>query len=61
MAKITSSIKKELYKIEITSASGNVVMADEPLAVGGKDLRFSPKELLYAQTSHVFKSLAKRF
>lgn len=46
MAKITSSIKKELYKIEITSPTGNVVIADEPIDVGGKDLGFSPKELL---------------
>ncbi|MBK8500923.1 MAG: OsmC family protein [Saprospiraceae bacterium] len=46
MAKITSSIKKELYKIEITSPTGNLVIADEPLAMGGKDAGFSPKELL---------------
>jgi putative redox protein len=46
MAKITSSIKKELYKVEIVSPTDNVVIADEPLAMGGKDLGFSPKELL---------------
>lgn len=46
MAKVTSSIKKELYKIEIKSQTGNVVIADEPIAIGGKDLGFSPKELL---------------
>lgn len=46
MAKITSSIKKELYKVDIVSTTGNVVIADEPLAMGGKDLGFSPKELL---------------
>jgi putative redox protein len=46
MAKVSSSIKKELYKIEITSPSGNVVIADEPIGIGGKDLGFSPKELL---------------
>lgn len=46
MPKIISSIKKEPYKVEITSDSGNVVIADEPLAMGGKNLGFSPKELL---------------
>ncbi len=46
MAKITSRIKKELYQVEITSSSGNVVIADEPIEIGGKDLGFSPKELL---------------
>ncbi len=46
MAKITSSIKTEKYKIEIKSPSGNVVIADEPIEQGGKDLGFSPKELL---------------
>jgi putative redox protein len=48
MAKVTSSIKKELYKVEITSPSGNVVVADEPISKGGKDTGFSPKELLAA-------------
>lgn len=46
MAKITSSIKKEKYKIEITSPTGNIVISDEPIDKGGKDLGFSPKELL---------------
>lgn len=46
MAKISSSIKKELYKIEITSPSGNNLVADEPTEIGGKNLGFSPKELL---------------
>jgi putative redox protein len=46
MAKISSSIKKENYKIEIQSPSGNVVIADEPIEVGGKNLGFSPNELL---------------
>jgi putative redox protein len=48
MAKVTSSIKKELYKVEIRSPTGNVVTADEPLSKGGKDTGFSPKELLAA-------------
>ena len=51
MAKVTSSIKKELYKVEIRSPTGNVVTADEPLSKGGKDTGFSPKELLAAALS----------
>ena len=46
MAKVSSSIKKELYKVEITSPSGNVLLADEPVDVGGKNAGFSPTELL---------------
>lgn len=46
MDKITSSIKKELYKVEIHSSSGKVLIADEPETVGGKNLGFSPSELL---------------
>src|SRR5690554_4376152 len=46
MTSISSSIKKELYKVEIKSPSGNVVIADEPEEIGGKDLGFSAKELL---------------
>jgi len=64
MAKITSSIKKELYKVEIKSPSGNVVIADEPLAIGGKDAGFSPMELLAsalaACTSATVKMYADR-
>ena len=46
MVSISSSIQKEKYKVEIKSPSGNVVIADEPVEMGGKDLGFSPKELL---------------
>ncbi len=46
MASVTANIKKERYRIEIESPSGNVVIADEPLESGGKDLGFSPTELL---------------
>lgn len=46
MAKITSTLKKELYKTEIRSSSGNTLISDEPNAVGGKNLGFSPTELL---------------
>ncbi|MDO8994020.1 MAG: OsmC family protein, partial [Daejeonella sp.] len=46
MTKIKAGIAKELYRIEIKSPSGNTLIADEPLDSGGKDLGFSPKELL---------------
>lgn len=46
MAKVSGTIKNELYKIEIKSATSNVVIADEPVGKGGKDLGFSPTELL---------------
>lgn len=48
MAKVSSSIETELYKIDIKSPTGNVVIADEPIDKGGKNLGFSPKELLAA-------------
>jgi putative redox protein len=48
MAHVTGSIGKELYRIELKSASGNTVIADEPESNGGKDLGFAPKELLAA-------------
>jgi len=48
MTKITASIAKELYKVELKSPSGNSILADEPEKSGGKDLGFSPKELLTA-------------
>lgn len=46
MASVTATIQKELYRIEIESPTGNVVIADEPLDLGGGDLGFSPNELL---------------
>jgi len=64
MAKISSIIKKEKYKIEITSPTGNLVIADEPIEMGGKDLGFSPKELmassLAACTSATLRMYADR-
>lgn len=64
MVHISSSIKTENYKIEITSPSGNVVIADEPFDKGGKDSGFSPKELLAsalaACTSATVKMYADR-
>ncbi|MHA6727107.1 OsmC family protein [Chryseobacterium sp. A301] len=46
MAKIESSIKNQPYKVEIKTPTGNSIVADEPIDKGGKDLGFSPKELL---------------
>lgn len=46
MTKINASIAKELYKVEIHSPSGNVLIADEPLEAGGGNKGFFPKELL---------------
>ena len=48
MARISSRIKKELYKIEVESPTGNTIIADEPVDKGGKDIGFSAKELLAA-------------
>jgi len=46
MAAIKASIGTELYKVEIESPTGNVVIADEPIGKGGQDKGFSPTELL---------------
>src|SRR5882762_2206633 len=46
MTNVSSTIGKELYKIEIKSPSGNVLIADEPIDKGGKNLGFGPTELL---------------
>lgn len=46
MPKVSSHTGKELYRIEIKSPTGNTIIADEPISVGGKDLGFSPTELL---------------
>jgi putative redox protein len=46
MNTITASIDTRKYRTEIKSASGNIVIADEPQEVGGKNLGFSPTELL---------------
>jgi putative redox protein len=46
MTAIKAEIGKELYRIEIKSPTGNIVIADEPVEKGGQDKGFSPKELL---------------
>ena len=48
MIKTTAHIAKETYKTELESPSGNSLICDEPIDKGGKDLGFSPKELLTA-------------
>ena len=47
MSKITAHAGNELYKTEIRSET-NFIVSDEPESSGGKDLGFSPKELLAA-------------
>ena len=46
METITAQIDTRLYRTEIKSASDNIIIADEPQEVGGKNLGFSPSELL---------------
>ncbi|MFH6994052.1 OsmC family protein [Flavobacterium sp. FlaQc-48] len=46
METISAQIDTRLYRTEITSASGNIIIADEPQEMGGKNLGFSPSELL---------------
>ena len=47
MSKITAHTGNELYKTEIRSET-NFIVSDEPESSGGKDLGFSPKEVLAA-------------
>ena len=61
MPKVNASIKKDLYRIEIKSPTGNQVIADEPLANGGKDTGFSPKELLAAALSACTSATLKMY
>ncbi|WP_316634657.1 OsmC family protein [uncultured Flavobacterium sp.] len=46
MKTISAQIDTRLYRTEIKSSSGNILIADEPQEVGGKNLGFSPLELL---------------
>lgn len=46
MASTTTKIGREKYKMTIVSSSGNTLIADEPLHLGGKNSGFSPFELL---------------
>ena len=46
MNTISAQIDTRLYRTEITSSTGNILIADEPQEMGGKNLGFSPSELL---------------
>jgi len=46
METLSAKIDTRLYRTEITSATGNILIADEPQEMGGKNLGFSPSELL---------------
>ena len=46
MENIKSHMGTELYEVQIETPSGNKLIADEPVAVGGKNLGLSPMELL---------------
>jgi len=51
MEKVKSHIGKENYKVIIESQSGNILIADEPVENGGKNLGLSPFELIAAALS----------
>lgn len=61
MANVSATLKKELYKIDITSPTGNVLIADEPVDKGGKDSGFSPKELLAASLAACTSATVRMF
>lgn len=46
MDTVSAKIDTCLYRTEITSASGNVLISDEPQQLGGKNLGLNPTELL---------------
>lgn len=46
METISAKIDTRLYRTEITSATGNILIADDPQETGGKNLGLSPSELL---------------
>ncbi|RYM35127.1 OsmC family peroxiredoxin [Brumimicrobium glaciale] len=48
MTSIESQTKKSNYEIEIKSGSGHTVLADEPIASGGKNKGMAPDEFLIA-------------
>jgi len=64
MSAIQSKTKDENYAVEIKSASGHTIIADEPEKVGGQNKGMSPHELissaLAACTSATLKMYAQR-
>ena len=46
MTNILAFIEKENYTTKLSSTSGNVLIADEPIEIGGQNKGFSPGELL---------------
>ncbi|HEX8016134.1 MAG TPA: OsmC family protein [Flavobacterium sp.] len=46
MDTVSAKIDTRLYRTEIISASGNILISDEPQQLGGKNLGFNPTELL---------------
>ncbi len=48
MNTVKAKIGSENYQIELTSQSGNSIIADEPIDLGGLDSGLNPKELLNA-------------
>jgi len=48
MDTVSAKIDTRLYRTEITSTSENVIIADEPQEIGGKNLGLNPTELLAA-------------
>lgn len=48
MDTISAKIDTRLYRTEITSASDNILISDEPQELGGKNLGLNPTELLAA-------------
>jgi putative redox protein len=48
MDTISAKIDTRLYRTEVTSANGNILISDEPQELGGKNLGLNPTELLAA-------------
>ncbi|HEY1195190.1 OsmC family protein [Flavobacterium sp.] len=46
MDTVKATIDTRKYRTEITSKTGNILISDEPQEIGGKNLGFSPFELL---------------
>jgi putative redox protein len=64
MSSIKTKTQNENYEIEIKSASGHTITADEPKELGGQNKGMSPNELIMAAlaacTSATLKMYAQR-